>query len=74
MSLDKLYAAVTFTAEKAYQQNATQDVLNMAAATLQLSQAYQNMKECEIHEKFHLSQEGGVLLPGEGPLDNSSAN
>lgn len=67
MSLEKLYAAVTFTAEKAYQQNQTQDVLNMAAATLQLSQAYQNMKECEIHEKFHM--EGHVLLPGEAPIE-----
>lgn len=67
MSLDKLYAAVTFTADKAYQQNATQDVLNMAAATLQLSQAYQNMKECEIHEKYHM--ESGLLLPGEEPLE-----
>ena len=69
MTLDKLYAAVIYTAEKAYQQNQTQDVLNMAAATLQLSQAYQNMKECEIHEKFHMSAEGGVLIPGEGPIE-----
>lgn len=74
MSLEKLYAAVTFTAEKAYQQNATQDVLNMAAATLQLSQAYQNMKECEIHENYHMSDEGRVLIPGEGPLNEGGAN
>ena len=69
MSLEKLYAAVEFTAEKAYLQKETQDVLNMAAATLQLSQAYQNMKETEIHEKFHQETAGGLLLPGEGPLE-----
>ena len=58
MSLQKLYEAVTYTAEKAYQQKGTQDILNMAAATLQMAQAYQLMKECELHEKFHTEQAG----------------
>lgn len=73
MSLQKLYDAVTYTAEKAYQQKGTQDVLNMAAATLQMAQAYQMMKECEIHENFHVEHPGN-LLPGEGPLSGGGAN
>jgi hypothetical protein len=75
MSLERLYEAVSFTAEKAYQQPVTQDVLNMAAAALHLANAYQVMKETEIHEKFHTMGEGGLLLPGEGgPINGSNTN
>jgi len=76
LNIDQLHDAVIHTAEKAYQQKETQDVLNMAAATLQLSQAFQNMKECEIHERFHLADaSGGRLLPGEGgPINDRGTN
>lgn len=74
MSLQKLYDAVSYTAEKAYQQKGTQDVLNMAAATLQMAQAYQLMKECELHEKYHLDGHGDFGLPGEGPLSDKGSN
>ena len=69
-NLDKLYEAVIATGQKAYMQKATQDILNMAAATLQMAQAYQMMKECELHEKFHSQSDGSFRLPGEGPLEN----
>ena len=71
MSLKKLHEVVTNTAEKAYMQKDTQDILNMAAATLQMAQAYQLMKECEIHEKYHQFQD---QLPGEGTLKGPEFN
>lgn len=71
MSLKKLHEAVTNTAEKAYMQKDTQDILNMAAATLQMAQAYQLMKETEIHERFHMAE---GQLPGEGTLNGPDFN
>jgi heme/copper-type cytochrome/quinol oxidase subunit 3 len=74
MSLISLYDSVLHTATAAYKQKNTQDVLNMSAATLQLAQAYQMMKECELHEKFHLAEEGGKTSPGGDPLNNLGLN
>ena len=68
MSLHKLYQSVTFTAERAYQQKDTKDVQYMAAAALQLAQAYQLMKDVELHEKLHADQLPGFGLPGEDPI------
>jgi len=75
MSLQKLYDSVTATAEKAYMQKDTADILNMAAATLQLAQAYNLMKDLELHEKYHQhGEEDGYRLPGEGPINDGGAN
>ena len=63
MSLKGLHEAVMFTAQKAYQQKNTADIVNMANATFLMAQSYAMMKEVEIHEKFHLDQE--ELIPGE---------
>jgi hypothetical protein len=72
MSLSKLHEAVVNTAQKAYMQKDTQDILNMAAATLQMAQAYQLMKECELHEKFHQAQEDHIF--GEDSLKGPDIN
>ena len=37
-----------------------------ATACRELSQAYQIMRETELHEEFHMGEEDGFKLPGEG--------
>ena len=74
-SLETLLQSVIQTGNQIPGQVGTQDALNLAAATLQMAQAYNVLKESELHERFHLSSEGGVLLPGEGgPISDRGAN
>ena len=74
MKLSDLHDAVIVTAVKTYKAEVTQDTLNLAAATLQISQAYQILKECELHEKYHQIPSGGFALPGEGPISDGGSN
>jgi hypothetical protein len=72
--LNSLFKAVTATAEKAYMQKETPDILNMAAASLQMAQAYQIMKSLELEELVIRSEIRPRPLPGEGPISGGGAN
>ncbi len=71
--LQKLFDAVIDTAERANAAN-EEYCPALASATLSLANAYHMMKECEIHENFHLQSEGETMLPGEGPIHGGGAN
>ncbi len=76
MSLQKLHDAVMDSASRIAQQKESQDLLNVAAATLQMSQAYSIMKELDLHEQYHRNPAPGgqVLIPGEEPIESSGLN
>ncbi len=76
MSLTKMYDAVLDSASRIAQQKESQDLLNVAAATLQMSQAYGIMKDLDLHEQYHRNPAPGgqVLLPGEEPIEPGGLN
>ena len=72
MSHQQVLNAVGILADQAPKEATAQEKLHTANAAVLLAQAYCQMKEVEIHEKFHNQPEGGFTLPGEGPLDKGS--
>jgi len=64
--LNSLFESVVNTAHAAYKQKETQDVLNMAAATLNMAQAYGHMKAAELDERA-FNKTAGFTMPGEQP-------
>ncbi len=78
MSLTKLYDAVNTIANQTINEDLTpEDKVLMAKGVLKLAQAYQVMKDQELHEKFHMtgtqgsSELEGFTLPGENKPDQS---
>ena len=72
MSLTRLYNSIMELAEKSVAAKDTRDVLNIAAATLQMANAYNAMKDIELHERFHIENE--EHLPGDAPIHGGSTN
>ena len=72
MSLEKLYNAVNEISYQAVNEGlCPEDKIQMGKTVLLLSQAYQLMKDLELHEKFHNTHPSGEFkIPGEDLLEH----
>ncbi len=64
--LNGMYKAVMDLAKQTMAEPDEQKSYILAGTCQQMAQAYQTMREVELHEEFHMGEEDGFKLPGEG--------
>ena len=64
--LNGMHKAVLDLVKQTMAEPDTQKRVLLSATCQQLAQAYQTMRETELHEEFHVVEEDGFKLPGEG--------